>query len=87
MKLWAIARRGSKKDFFDLYFLLREFDIMELMAHFVAKMPNVQPFLISRSITYFNDAEEEVDPEMLEDVSWEEVKQGISDHNRKYLAS
>ncbi len=38
MKLAAIANRGSKKDFFDICFLLKKFSLSQLMGFFKEKV-------------------------------------------------
>src|SRR5690554_1066799 len=42
MKLNAIAGRGSKKDFIDLYFLLKEFSLKEIMNFITKNITTVQ---------------------------------------------
>jgi len=77
MKLWAIARRGTKKDFIDIYFLMKEFSLQEMIDFFQRKFPNIEPLLILRSMTYFEDADLDPDPDMLVEISWEEIKESI----------
>lgn len=85
MKLWAITRRGSKKDFIDLYFLLKQFSLEEMISFFKKKFPSVEPFMVIRSLTYFQDAEEEADPEMFSDVSWKEMKEEVKRKVESFL--
>lgn len=85
MKLWAITRRGAKKDFIDLYYLMKQFSLEEMMAFFRKKFPSIEPFMVIRSLTYFIDAEEEVDPEMFEDISWEEMREDIKQKVEAFL--
>lgn len=77
MKLNAIAGRGSKKDFIDLYFLLREFPLKKLMEYFRLKYPDGSDFLVMKSLTFFDDAESDDMPYMLKEISWETVKSTI----------
>lgn len=77
MKLWAITRRGSKKDFVDLYFLLKIFSLNEMLIFFRKKFDSIEPFMVVRSLTWFEDAEEDFDPVMLENVTWKVVKTEI----------
>ncbi len=77
MKLSAIGNRGSKKDFFDIYFLLKEFTLEKMFELFEAKFPNVNYFHILKSLAYFEDADTEINPKMIMQVSWEEVKKEI----------
>jgi hypothetical protein len=88
MKLNAIAGRGSRKDFVDLYFLLKKFELDEMMKFFIKKYQDGSPFLVLKSLTWFEDAEKLQMPEMIKNVSWEEVKHCISEKtniiNKKY---
>lgn len=77
MKLLAIARRGVKKDFFDLYFILERYSMDEVVRLFLAKMPHVDMFHIFKSLTYFGDADPDANPKMLMKVTWPVVKKTI----------
>jgi Nucleotidyl transferase AbiEii toxin, Type IV TA system len=85
MKLTAIARRGAKKDFFDLYFLLERYYLAQLLELLEQTLPNIDPFHIVKSLTYFEDAEKELNPEMLIKVSWQTVKKTIEKKVESYL--
>lgn len=87
MKLLAIARRGVKKDFFDLYFLLERYSMIELVQLFEKKIPQVDMFHIFKSLLYFEDAEQEADPKMRLKVSWKTVKKVITQKVQVYLRS
>ncbi len=77
MKLNAISGRGSKKDFIDLYFLLKEFSIKEALSFYNKKYQDGSSFLVRKSLSYFGDADAEPSPLMFNDVSWDEVKSSI----------
>jgi len=77
MKLSAIAGRGSKKDFFDLYFLLKEFSFDFMLGLFRQKFVDINVFHMVKSLNFFDDADLEPDPNLLEKISWEEVKKEI----------
>ncbi|MFA5811269.1 MAG: nucleotidyl transferase AbiEii/AbiGii toxin family protein [bacterium] len=77
MKLAAISGRGSRKDFVDLYFILKGglalqeyFDL--LATKFGAGRANA--YHILKSLTYFEDAEAEPMPRMLEPFNWQECR-------------
>jgi predicted nucleotidyltransferase component of viral defense system len=77
MKLSAIAGRGSRKDFVDLYFICREgMRLAAVLQLFEEKFRNVpyERYHILKSLTFFDDAEAEVMPEMLRPASWQEIK-------------
>jgi len=78
MKLVAVAQRGSRKDFVDLYYLgAAGYSIRELLALLPRKMPGVEfnPVHILRSLAYFEDAEAEPDPVMLVPHEWAKVRE------------
>ncbi len=77
MKLNAIKNRGSKKDFVDLYFLLKQFTLTEMLSLVNKKYPNNVDVLTLKSLVYFDDAELQPDCEMLIEVTWDEVKKEI----------
>jgi glutamate synthase domain-containing protein 1 len=78
MKLAAVAGRGSKKDFIDIYFLLKEFSLSELLAFYNQKYSDGSSFMVLKSLTYFNDADDDPNPVMLIPTSWEQVKTYIA---------
>jgi hypothetical protein len=78
MKLNAIAGRGSKKDFIDLYFLLKEFSLEEILSFYEKKYQDGSVFMVQKSLTYFENADEQLNPKMLEKTfNWETCKQKI----------
>ena len=77
MKLSAITNRGTKKDFIDLYFLLKKYSFDELIAFYLEKYADAQLFTVLKSLTYFEDAEDDPTPIMIEPIKWEEVKTEI----------
>lgn len=85
MKLSAITNRGTKKDFIDLYFLLKEFSFSELIDLYLKKYAGAQLFTVLKSLTYFEDAETDPMPVMLNPINWEEVKTVIVSTVNQYL--
>lgn len=77
MKLEAIAGRGSKKDFIDLYFLLGVFSLEEMIGFWRKKYPQFSEFGMLKSITYFEDAEKEEAPDIFFEFNWESCKNRI----------
>lgn len=74
MKLNAVANRGSKKDFYDLVELLKHHTLQEMLGYFSTKYPNTDPFVVVRSLAWFEDAEQEPDPISRVGQTWIEVK-------------
>jgi predicted nucleotidyltransferase component of viral defense system len=77
MKLAAITGRGSKKDFIDLFFLLKRYSLKELFAFYNQKFHDGSTFLVLKSLSYFLDADDELMPKMIINTDWETVKQFI----------
>lgn len=76
MKIGAVAGRGTKRDFVDLYLCARQFGLTELLALFQKKYArtNYSRAHILKSLVFFADAEKDPMPDMLQSVSWEEIK-------------
>jgi len=87
MKLSAITGRGSKKDFLDLYFLLKEFSIGEMLDFYKRKYTDGSEFLVLKSLTYFADAEKNEMPKMFNRVFWPEVREAIIHAVDDYLST
>lgn len=84
MKLDAITGRGSKKDFFDLYFLLQYFSLEKLFDLYLEKYPHQTTFHVVRSIAYFVDAENNPTPLVFDKkITWAKVKKTISKEIQK----
>jgi len=78
MKLSAITNRGTKKDFIDIFFLLKEFSLSQILDFYKQKYHDGSEFLVLKSLSYFDDAEDEEMPIMFIDLEWDEVKENIS---------
>lgn len=57
MKIAAIVGRGTKKDFIDLFFLLKQFSLREILDLYLQKYPDGSVFIAMKSLSYFEDAE------------------------------
>lgn len=79
MKVRAIVGRGTRKDFVDLYYLLQQFSMSHIMELFRKKYPEMNDFMVIRSLTYYEDAEQAPMPRMLTDVPWETMKEHINE--------
>jgi hypothetical protein len=77
MKVSAIASRGTKRDFVDLYAVAQHYGLPQILAWFQEKFApaNYSSVHILKSMTYFDDAEKDPAPDMLVPLSWEEVTQ------------
>jgi predicted nucleotidyltransferase component of viral defense system len=84
MKIAAVTGRGSKKDFVDLFFLLKEFSFNEIMSFYEQKYSDASIYLALKSLLYFDDADNEPPLNMLIDTHWQGVKDRIIEEVTKY---
>ena len=85
MKIAAITGRGSKKDFIDIYFLLKDLTLCEILELYQKKYAEESLFMALKSLIYFDDAEKEEMPVMLLPITWNEVKNAIQNNYNNYL--
>jgi predicted nucleotidyltransferase component of viral defense system len=77
LKVNAIEGRGTKKDFVDIYELLKHYSLSEILDFYSKKYPNYSIFRALLSLTYFEDAENQAMPVMMCPESWESIKNTI----------
>jgi predicted nucleotidyltransferase component of viral defense system len=78
MKISAIGQRGSKKDFFDIAQLLKVYSLKQILEFFELRYPSASKLHYCQALTYFADAEDDLEPELLPGTaSWESVKAGL----------
>ena len=85
MKLSAIARRGVKKDFWDIAELLDEFSLDEMIGLYKAKYSSRDILHLLRSLVYFDDAEAQKDPDPIKKITWNQVKHKVQRAVERYL--
>ena len=59
MKCSAITARSVKKDYIDLFFLLKKFSLEEILSNCERKFPSLDRNVILKSLVYFGEIEEE----------------------------
>ncbi|MBI4606463.1 MAG: nucleotidyl transferase AbiEii/AbiGii toxin family protein [Planctomycetes bacterium] len=77
MKVVAVAQRGTRKDFIDLYFLCRAGRTLEEGLELLPRKylgAKFDLYHVVNSLQYFTDAEKQPLPAMLAAFSWEECK-------------
>ncbi|MEI7977602.1 MAG: nucleotidyl transferase AbiEii/AbiGii toxin family protein [Bacteroidota bacterium] len=76
MKLNAIVNSGQRlKDFIDLYYLLTQFSIKQMLGFYHQKYPNKNEVIALRAITYFDDIDPNIDPpKMIKQINIEQIK-------------
>ena len=88
MKLNAIYHSGKRlKDFIDIYFLLEHFSVKEMLDFFCVKYPLTNPLIPLKSLKYFDEIDENIDPpKLLKPLPIKEIKARIDDailHSKK----
>ena len=78
MKLSAIAQRGHKKDFVDLYALgIKSFSLKQMLSFYQKKFSLKDIGHVLFALTYFDDAEKERMPVMAWRTQWNKIKTTI----------
>ena len=86
MKLNAISQRGSKKDFYDIYYLFNYISLEEMLTAYEEKFQTQNMYQVVKSITYFTDADEFADPKVFDkNLTWSKIKKLISKTVDSYL--
>ena len=93
-KLVAIAQRGAKKDFVDLYVCLRHYTFEAVFANALRRFgrDSMNPVSIGKALVYFADARNDPDPPLVaasmmnsEAVRWESVEAFFSARLREFV--
>jgi hypothetical protein len=77
MKIIAISQRGRKRDFFDLYWCVKNLEpLKQLVQRLKIQYPTVAHnyYHILKSLAYFADAEADPMPKIFFDATWNGVK-------------
>lgn len=84
MKLDALISRGSRKVFYDLYIIAQQIALPTLLELGGTKYPYARDFelMAVESLVLFENADRDVQPTMLIDVTWEEVRHFFIDQAR-----
>jgi len=77
MKLDAMLSRAARKDFYDLYFICKNVSLKQLFKKADQKYPSIRDFeaQATKRLVYFENAENETEPSLLENVAWQTVKE------------
>jgi len=87
MKILAISQRGRRRDFIDIYFLIKEFDLKQIIAFVKEKYPMFNIYVGIQGLTYFKDADDDPEKErfkLLKELKWSEVKRFIIKEINKF---
>lgn len=84
MKLQAASNRNAKKDYWDIAALLKEYSLDKMLKIFTAKFPQVDIGFIIHSLTDFEKADIELDPDTYTGITWNEIKNELIIAVRQY---
>jgi predicted nucleotidyltransferase component of viral defense system len=89
MKVIAICQRGTKRDFVDLYFILRDMPFHRMAEHMVKRFgrERINPVHIGKSLVYFSDADADPEPVYIKgrELKWETVKKFFRSHVKQFV--
>lgn len=75
MKLSAVTQRSTKKDFIDIFYILKKYSLPEIFSFYEKKFDVKEyEYVLRKSLVYFDDADEDAMPRVFEKCDWEEVK-------------
>jgi len=77
MKLLAVSQRGTKKDFIDVNALATRFSLAEMLDGYRRKFGVTDVTRVLAGLCYFDDAEADPMPTMLEPMEWQSVKASL----------
>ena len=85
MKLNTIIGRESKKDFIDLFFILKDYSLATIMGFYTKKYTDGSALLVLKSLVYFEDADKQEMPFMFNNITWQTVKDNIKKAHASYM--
>jgi hypothetical protein len=85
MKLSAVASRGTKKDFVDIWALGEHgFSLPEMVSWYQEKYQTDDVSHILTALSYFDDANPEPMPEMVWSGDWPDIKETIQQRVKQF---
>lgn len=80
MKIIAISQRGKRRDFIDIYFLIKNFGLKKILEFTQEKYSMFNIYVGLQGLVYFKDADKDLEKDrfrLLKDIDWEELKEYI----------
>jgi len=91
MKIDSISSRGKKRDFIDLYFIIKKekVSLENIIDWFKIKYKEVRFNIVHviKSLSFFEDANNDPMPEMLIDIDWDKIKEFFITESNKILSN
>lgn len=90
MKLIAISQRGKRRDFIDFYYLLKIFNLRQIMKATEKKYPDFDIYNGLRGLLYFKDANDDLEISRIKifdkKLSWKKVKREIEKKVKEFYS-
>lgn len=80
MKMIAFSQRGKRRDFIDIYFIIKEIGLKNILEFTKKKYPMFNIYVGLQGLVYFRDADNDLEKDrfrMLKDVRWQDIKNYI----------
>jgi hypothetical protein len=85
MKLEAVTTRKERKDFIDIAFLLKRYDLRHLLSIHKLKYPFISGQFVLESLMAVDYADSSEQPKMIIETDWRQVKIEITDAVKQYI--
>lgn len=88
MKILAITQRVAKRDFVDLYFILRDVPFLKVAENMIERFgaERINPVIVGKALGYFSDAETDPEPAYLgKKKEWKIIKKFFVDHVQQFV--
>jgi len=79
MKMFAIMQRGEKKDYIDIVCMLEKYNLMQMCNFYLERHKNSDMGVLLRFLASYSDVENQPDPHMLVNFSWENCKAKLNE--------
>jgi len=85
MKLWAIQKRATNKDYVDLYYILQKISLDDLIKFFYKKYGKIlSEYIILKSLVYFDDIKNDELIFTDKQMNFEKIKKGLEKIVKNY---
>lgn len=85
MKFHAIIQSGKRlKDFIDVYYLLHDFSLQQMLAFFTQKYTYSNSMIAMKALNFFDDIDENIDPpKLIRPITVAQIRRRIQEATQK----
>jgi hypothetical protein len=88
MKIIAITQRGKRRDFVDVYYLLKIYSLEEILEFTQRKFKEFDIYNGLKGLVYFEEAEDDLEIDRMrvfdQSLDWKKIKDRITDSVKKF---